>query len=372
MTLAKLLEDTGQVLADHDEAREHLHSAGAATVPGDGIMFGVLGAPGHPATVRLASLPGPSHRELLEKFAKSGSERRSEILSKETIKLFSIVFAQYRPGPAFLAGHKLAPDALGAKITPGGVTWQAYLTSLDPAHSDRFGGRVASLARQCPRLDKNNGGPTGSSFVLEDGSILTARHVVENPGWLFGRPASSGWVRYNQINAAGLPPEANVSATRHRSQNVTTLDIALISQSENWRDTLATSALAAEFGSLPGVALQREPLSEAQLKGRPVAVIGHPLKGNAGGDPADIPIVYGDAKLGLKRFMPGYLDDEAPIVFENGHTFLNHDCSTLGGASGGCLFDLQTGKVLGIHVAGQTNLGNRAIPAWMVPQGMPT
>lgn len=370
MTLAKLLEDTAQVLADHDVARERLHSAPAGVAAKDRITFGALGAPASPAAlgqaVRLASLPGPAHRKLLEKFAHAGSEMRNEILKQQSVKLFSIIFAQYRPGPAFLPGHKLAPDALDAKVTPGGKTWRDYLISLDPMQPAGFESRVSALARHCPRLDKNSGAQVGSGILLNDGSILTARHVVQEPGWLFGNPAKSGWVRYNQINTAG-PPEANIAATRYLSEEIASLDMAIVSQSENWRDTLAASPLASEFGSLPGLPMQTEPLDEAHLKDRHVAVIAHPLKGNTGGDPADIPIVYGDAKLGVKRFMPGFLDDETPIVVEHGQTFLSHDCSTLGGASGGCLVDLLTGKVLGIHVSGQSDLGNRAVPVWILP-----
>jgi endonuclease G len=143
--------------------------------------------------------------------------------------------------------------------------------------------------------------------------------------------------------------------------------MAILGQAQDWQATLAASPLAAEFGVPAGLPLQTKALAEAELKNRPVAVIGHPLSGNAGGDPADIAIVYGDAQLGLKRFMPGSLDDAQPLLTESSQTFLAHDCSTLGGASGGCLVDLLTGRVLGIHISGNATLTNRAVPIWVLP-----
>lgn len=377
MYLEKLLEDTRKVIADFDESRERLHSTpgfcdGAGSDPH--VHLASLGSPTENATdadrIRLGALRAPSHRDLLEDFAIAGSAKRAKLVEEQRMQLFSIVFALYRPGPAFRNSHILACDALNSKVTPGGKSWQEILSHLDPAQpaATTWSETLKAVARQCLRLDQQNGAQVGSGFLLADGTVLTARHVIFFPGWLFGNPfnpsGEPGWVRYNRVNGAYPAAEAMIHATDHVSAQLVAPDMAVISQSPDWRTALATSPLSAEFASLPGLLLQTEPLSESELKSRPVAVIGHPLRGNAGGDSADIPVVFGDAPLGSKRFMPGQLDGEKPLLDET----LNHDCSTLGGASGSCLLDLATGRVLGIHVAGDAFTGNRAIPSWTIAE----
>jgi hypothetical protein len=397
MNLAKLLEDTRTVISDLDEAHERLRAAPTAEQgfaqpvslhssrrfddaegPATRIRLGSLGSPAKSTTdaarIRLGALPGPSRRKLLEDFAAAGSTKRSELVDEQRTELFSIVFALYRPGPAFRTCHTLASNALDAKVSPGGKSWQETLTCPDPTRPgkslDEMLQAIALFARHCARLDQQNGDQAGSGFLLTDGKLVTARHVVLDPGWLFGNPSdpacNPGWVRYNRVSGASPGAEAMIPAIGHNATKAATLDMAIISQSSDWRKILAASAISPEFDFLPGLAMQTEPLSEGELRRRPVAVIGHPLQGNARGDHADIPIVFGDASLGTKRFMPGQIDGEKPVLEVAGRTFLSHDCSTLGGASGSGLFDLSTGRVLGIHVTGDAFTGNRAVPSWIV------
>src|SRR5688572_12109464 len=112
---------------------ERLHSTQSGG-PARGVNFGALGPPpARTAAPVLASLPGPTHRQLLKRYADAKAAKRKEILSQDSIRLFSIVFAYYRPGPGFLAGHTLAAGTLNAKITPGGDTWSERLASLSAA-----------------------------------------------------------------------------------------------------------------------------------------------------------------------------------------------------------------------------------------------
>ncbi len=373
--LEKILENAGQALNDLDENVERLHSLKPAAATGS-ISFGVLG-PSHAAatSVSLANQPGKAHRDLLKKFARTGSAQRAELARTENIRLYSIVFANFRPGPAFLSGHRLAPDALNARVEPGGETWQTRIIKLTGS-SAAFAKNIAAHARQCARLDTRQGIATGSGSILSDGSILTANHVINYPGWLFGDPpdAQPARVLYNRVNAKNATAiESNLEAIRWSDREDAQLDAAELRQATNWRETFAASGLAAEFGNPNGLELQAEAMSTNELQRRPVAVIGHPVSGNAGGDFADIAIVFGDAPLKLKRFMPGLLDGATPIVRENGRDLLCHDCSTLGGASGACLIDLTTGRILGIHVAGNAALANRAVPAWTLsPSFLPS
>jgi V8-like Glu-specific endopeptidase len=62
----------------------------------------------------------------------------------------------------------------------------------------------------------------------------------------------------------------------------------------------------------------------------------------------------------VKRLQPGYITGKT-----NGAYFkIKHDCSTLGGSSGSPLLDLETGKVIGLHYAGEYLKENSAVPLW--------
>jgi|GEM_PF-3346842 len=366
-TLEKLFQGDlpKQVMADLEEQierRARLHAAAAQTGVAQPRLAG-LGPPSAGPVVRpvLASL-GKPHLQLLKRFSDANVQQRGELAVGQRTKLFSIVHANYRPGPAYLTGHEIAQGALTQRIMPGGATWRDLIT---PAGFSL----LARIARQCLRLDRQSGQPTGSGFLLSDGTVLTARHVVEEPGWIFGQPPDPaqhpGRVRYNQVNAAA-PPETNIQSNACHFSADAQLDLACLQQSAGWRPNLEHTI--PEFAALPGLVLQSVELAPSELAGREVAVIGHPLSGNSGGSDEDIQTVFSDATLGTKRLMPGTIDAEAPLVSEMGQTAINHNCSTLGGASGACLVDLKTGVVLGLHRAGDASLGNRAIPAWVLAQ----
>jgi len=127
--------------------------------------------------------------------------------------------------------------------------------------------------------------------------------------------------------------------------------------------------------------------SDDALKGRLVAVIGHPT--NKDGNPTDeYDHVFGGAPLKLKRFMPGRLSSQKPLGTyptngDQGVPVLMHDCSTLKGASGSCVIDLGPadldprklfagteklpstfGKVIGLHFGGLWSESNFAVPTW--------
>jgi V8-like Glu-specific endopeptidase len=62
---------------------------------------------------------------------------------------------------------------------------------------------------------------------------------------------------------------------------------------------------------------------------------------------------------GVKRLQPGTIRTRLAL----GST-IKHDASTLGGNSGSCVVDLESGKVLGLHFAGKYRRYNTAIALW--------
>lgn len=66
-----------------------------------------------------------------------------------------------------------------------------------------------------------------------------------------------------------------------------------------------------------------------------------------------------------KRLQPGRLKGMKPAEsFGRSVEALAHDCTTLGGNSGSAVIDVDTGKVVGIHFAGQRLIANYAVPTW--------
>lgn len=411
MDLEELFDQKEQVLADMEEYRSHVErdrarrqaaktEADAEAKAGGGaasFMAGRTRLHSGPALtttaasalrLQLAVLPTREDQARFKTAAEAGSHVRAAMNPAARMQLFAIILPQYRPGPAFGLGHTLDEDRLQVRTAPGKMTWRDALLRLhpqitDPLTHDRSWQQtqeaLARQARHCVRLDRasaTQAQPIGSGFLLPDGTVLTARHVALELG--YSAPASStgtaspagtvfspAWVRYNRVNGAALDREASISAPAHLSPDIVVPDMALLSQSPDWQQRLADSPLAAEFSGLTGLALTFPPsLTDAELAGRMVAVIGHPIGGNVGVGENEAGLVFGDAPWATKRFMPGRIHSSDLWYEENGERYLRHDCSTAGGASGSCLVDLITGQVLGMHVGGSTHTRNIAIPIW--------
>jgi Trypsin-like peptidase domain len=93
----------------------------------------------------------------------------------------------------------------------------------------------------------------------------------------------------------------------------------------------------------PGRELALENGAPPVFQGREIYVVGHPYRRRH----SELVVsVFGTAD-GMKRLSPGLvkrLDREKPL-FE-------HDCSTLGGNSGSCVFTTDSLEVIGIHYGG--------------------
>jgi hypothetical protein len=83
----------------------------------------------------------------------------------------------------------------------------------------------------------------------------------------------------------------------------------------------------------------------------PLGVIGHPSF-DSNLDP--FPRIFGFGEFfGVKRFSPGYLRALERRQWRSSLVNIAlHDASTLSGSSGSCVFDLATGKAIGLHFGG--------------------
>ena len=87
-------------------------------------------------------------------------------------------------------------------------------------------------------------------------------------------------------------------------------------------------------------------------------MIGYPAWDGRRNDPEPMRRIFADI-YNVKRLQPGEISGAAPASFE-----LLHDCSTLGGNSGSPVVDLETHRVLGLHVGGRYLENSHAIPLW--------
>lgn len=122
-------------------------------------------------------------------------------------------------------------------------------------------------------------------------------------------------------------------------------------------DTAADVALARIRRPTADAGFGVAPLERADKDGGDqelVAVVGYPAADPFRNDPTDMQR-YFKGLFDVKRFSPGYLR------VQGGPTVLGHDCTTLGGNSGSPVISLYSGKVVGLHFAGQYGVGNSAV-----------
>jgi hypothetical protein len=141
----------------------------------------------------------------------------------------------------------------------------------------------------------------------------------------------------------------------HETLDLALLRITFTGTPANWRRpqpmTLTSDVPAAMKGG------------DAQPK---VYLIGFP-RSDGTALPSELAEVFGP-NLGVKRLQPGHITD-APTA---GREF-QHDASTLKGNSGSCVVDLQTHRVIGVHVQGSRERQgeqafNRAIAFWLLSE----
>lgn len=100
--------------------------------------------------------------------------------------------------------------------------------------------------------------------------------------------------------------------------------------------------------------------------GSNVAVIGYPARDSRSPTPQDMERIFGSI-YNVKRLAPGEVirstRPEAPGILE-------HDCTTLGGNSGGLVLDITTGEAVGLHYAGIHRTANLAVSSIKVAEAL--
>lgn len=302
---------------------------------------GAAGAAPLEAKAAAAGAVGAARRAL----GRAGGGTGSGLSDDEVAGLEAIVQVLGRPAMRFRGGRvEMPPNALGDN-----ARWQVLVATA----RSRINDVSAAVGRLSAVLDGGDGrAALGTAWRLGADLLVTNRHVAAALVADAKAPAAE-WrldpARKAQVDFAFTddpPPPAGIGLA------------ALVYCAPEQAVDLAVLRLAGGGAAPPpaapaldwsGESLGRElPAAggggAARFQGTEVYVVGHPLHLRATGDTRS---VFGAAD-GRKRCSPGFVtrvDAALPA--------LEHDCSTLGGNSGSCVFSVDGHAVIGLHVGGR-------------------
>ena len=197
----------------------------------------------------------------------------------------------------------------------------------------------------------------GTGFLVGHTCVMTTRSVAQmfaerqdTGAWQY-RPGISAWMDYQE-------DYQRPAAAAYRVQGVMGVhgryDLALLEVEPQRQDGESPTPLVLSAAA------------PSPTEGRPVYLVSYPVRDARHGESDTVARVFCDVYNG-KRVQPGRLRgiDQVRDTY-----VLRHDCAPLGHSGGGCLVDLETHHVLGLHVSGRYLESGAAVPLWIL-QGDP-
>jgi hypothetical protein len=264
-----------------------------------------------------------------------GREGAASLSDAEVSNLQAIVHVLGRPATAYIDGRVQMPPDLGQNDV-----WRT-LVATQRREIEVASAAVGQISR--------GGEILGTLWRLGDDLAVTNRHVVEFIVRDAGRapqdweldPALTVTADFNATRQPTTIRRFGVSALKYCAEE-DDVDFAVVALTPG-SDRLP-APLAVEFS--PGVLGRALPAAggATAFKGESVYVVGHPFRLVASQASAT---VFGRAD-GSKRWSPGLV-----TAVSSTSRALEHDCSTLGGNSGACVFEAQEHTVVALHVGGR-------------------
>jgi endonuclease G, mitochondrial len=284
-----------------------------------------------------AGLPKAAHwavsNEALRSIVADGPQNASAVETRPLTEAIILEFGR----PALLVKN-------GSFEVPASDEWKARLNPTKP--------RLERAIRSVGRLELRHH-PTypwgGTAWMVADNVVATNRHVAE----LFAERRGRRLVFSS--NPEGQQIEAVVDF-KEEYQGTSSFEaevgkIRFVAESGSRHPDMAFLELKPHAKLPPPIPL----LTAKRSPGAHVSVIGYPAR-DPRNDRDAMTRVFGDI-FDVKRFSPGLL-----VAADMGFV-VTHDCSTLGGNSGSCLVDVETGCVIGLHFGGQFRVSNYAVKA---------
>ncbi len=277
----------------------------------------------------IIALVGEAAHSALGKIRQNGPD--AELTGEERLGLEAVVSVYGRPALLVEGGQFRPPKPPWEKLEQHRTAIETALRSVCRIEADGH-----------PDHDC-----LGTGFLVTDDVIMTNRHVAKlfvalgGPPWQVEPPITVR-VDFNEEFLAGEPREHALTEIVSISAEV---DMAL----------LRVAKTSSSGQSLPPPL--RISSTTSAVPGNDIYVIGYPLYNplGAGGNAEALHRIFSDL-YGIKRVQPGQVKSLATDTRE-----IVHDCSTLGGNSGSCVIDLQSGDVIGLHRRGRYLEANFAV-----------
>lgn len=279
-----------------------------------------------------------ANRAMSKLDAGTGAGSLSDI---ELDALQAIVEVIGRPALRYVDGRVQLPPTL----TGENEFWHVFIATAR-SKINRVSASVARVA-----IEQPGGGveQLGTAWRLGPDLLVTNRHVVAPLVVEASRPPGE-WT----LNTARTVI-ADFAVTESATQPGRFLVAELMYCADESSIDFAVLRLQAANGvpaSLPvDVSLEALGVSTPSISGSApetgrsaIYVVGHPYREFASSASVE---VFGVAD-GSKRCSPGYI-----TAFDAGQPLFEHDCSTLGGNSGSCVFSKELHRVVGLHIGGQ-------------------
>lgn len=270
----------------------------------------------------------------LEKLA---ADRDQELIDKEVFALEAIILPDTRP--VILVQNGTYGNLGDPWTTLNAPKIRSRITPLLPSV-----GRI-----ELPTNPQYPYGGTG--FVVGTELLLTNRHVA--------RLFSSGLGLTIQYRAGDAAVDFRQEYGQSAGQSMPLRVVAVEMIHPFW--DMAILRVHGLEGRIPPL-----PLSVADphdLEGEDVVVIGYPARDDR--NDLNVQDRVFNRIYNVKRLQPGKLRRRALIQsFENQVSAVTHDSSTLGGNSGSAVIGVKSGKVVGLHFAGEYLKANYAVPAY--------
>jgi hypothetical protein len=191
----------------------------------------------------------------------------------------------------------------------------------------------------------------GTGFLVNETTLMTTRRTAEifienrNEQWQF-RPGITAWMDYNadyqRVASAGYRVRSVLGI--HNNFDLALLEVEPPPFQPN--DSPTPLALASQ--------------PPYQVEGRPVYLIGYPVRDARRNEPEMVARIFRDV-YNVKRIMPGVL--RGLMQFRD-IQLVQHDCAVLGQSAGSCIVDLETHQVLGLQLSSRYLEPGTAIPLW--------
>lgn len=210
-----------------------------------------------------------------------------------------------------------------------------------------------SLLNRVGRIEVNSNAVynwVGTGWLIDQDIIVTNRHVasifsVNAEGFKFkiGYPSGlqSSKIDFLEEDQRTTSFEFDIDYVLWMSENIEEEpDVAFLRVKQNNRSKLLPNPIE---------------LGEPEGEGEVVVTVGYPARDPRIPDQELVLKIFGDI-YEKKRLAPG-------LITKYDKSTIQHDCSTLGGESGGVVISLRSGKAIGLHYGGLFMKGNFAVSA---------